>query len=69
MLKLIVQVLLAILVFRLVGSLVAMFRKRGNERAAFEGSRAKESVDQADYKDLTPYDIEDAEFEELPKRD
>jgi hypothetical protein len=68
-LKLIVQVLLAIIVFRLLGSLVGMFRSRDGNRAKFEGSRPNETVDHADYRELTPYEIEDAEYEDLPKRD
>jgi hypothetical protein len=68
-LKLIVQIVLAILVFRLVGSVVTMFRNRGRRSRAFDPSDDRRGVDEPDYKDLTPYDIEDAEYEDLPKRD
>jgi hypothetical protein len=59
--KLIVQVLLAFLIF--------MFRNRGKKRRAFDTSGDKQGVAEPDYGDLTPYDIEDAEYEDLPKRD
>jgi len=68
-LKLILQVLLAILVFRLIGSLFGMFRRGGKGREAFERGRESQAVDNPEYKDLTPYDIEDADYEDLPKQD
>ena len=69
MLKLIVQVLLAFLIFRLLRSVVSMFRGRGQKRPVFDRGEEKDGINQPDYKDLTPYDIEDAEYEDLPKRD
>jgi hypothetical protein len=60
---------MAILIFRLVGSVVSMFRNRGQGRRAFDPSDERQGVEDHDYKDLTPYDIEDAEYEDLPKRD
>jgi hypothetical protein len=68
-LKLIVQVLLAFLVFRLLGSVVSKVRNRGQTRQAIDPTGDNKGVDQTDYKELTPYDIEDAEYEDLPKRD
>jgi len=68
-LKLIVQVLLAFLVFRLLGSVVSTFRNRGQKRQVFDRTGDNDGVKQTDYKELTPYDIEDAEYEDLPKRD
>lgn len=69
MLRLIIQVLLAVIVFRLVGSVVSMFRHRGRERGVFEGGGDPDRMDRPDYRELTPYEIEDAEYEDLPKRD
>ena len=69
MLKLIVQVLLAILVFRLLGSVVSKVRNRGQKRQAFDPTGDDSGVEQTNYKELTPYDIDDAEYEDLPKRD
>ncbi len=69
MIRAIIQIILAIFVFRLVGSLVGLFKKRSGS-----GSRVESADDQAEvkgdsYDKITPYEIEDAEYEELPKGD
>jgi hypothetical protein len=68
-LKLILQVLLAILVFRLIGSLFGLFRGGGKRKTAFQRSGKSDEVEQPDYSEITPYDIEDADYEEIPKRE
>ena len=69
MLKFLFTALLVIFAARLLGSVVGLFGRGRQRRSAVDGSRTKDAVEQPDYKDLTPYDIEDAEYEDLPKRD
>ncbi|MCK5619454.1 MAG: hypothetical protein KAJ17_08640, partial [Candidatus Krumholzibacteria bacterium] len=68
-LKLIFQILLAVVVFRLIGSLIGKSRG-GKRRASF--SRAQQAqpdpVEDHEYDKLTPYEIEDAQYEEIPKQ-
>jgi hypothetical protein len=68
-LRFIVTAILAFFIFRLIGSLFGLFGRGRSRRPEFDRSRSKGGVDRPDYKDLTPYDIEDAEYEELPKQD
>lgn len=67
------RLLLAIIAFQLIGGLVRSVRRanRGsNGKPRQDADRGDDRKPQADrYRDLTPYDIEDAEFEELPKRE
>jgi hypothetical protein len=69
-LKLIFQILLAVLVFRLIGSVVGKFRGGNKRKASF--SRAQQPqpdpVEDQTYDNLTPYEIEDAQYEEIPKQ-
>jgi hypothetical protein len=69
MIKIILQVILAIVVFRLIGSLFGLLRGRDNRSAKVGARPDPHSVKNDGYDDLTPYDIEDAEYEELPKRE
>ena len=69
MLRFILTAILAFFAFRLIGSAFGLFGRGGQRRAAFDRSQSRDGVEKPDYKDLTPYDIEDAEYEELPKRD
>jgi hypothetical protein len=69
MLKVILQVLLLVLVFRMVGSLIGFFRGGSKRKNAFSRSDTRDSVDKPDYSEITPYEIEDAEYEELPRQD
>lgn len=69
MIKVILQVLLAVLIFRLIGSLVGLFRSGGKKGKTFSRSPDREPMDSPNYDELTPYEIEDADYEELPKRD
>ena len=69
MLKFFGSIILAILAIRLLGSFFGMFRGGGRKRSSVDGSREPDSVDNAAYKDLTPYDIEDADYEDLPKQE
>jgi hypothetical protein len=66
MIKLFLQILLVFFVFRLVGSLLGLFRGRSAKIGSKSDTPSRK--DKA-YNDLTPYEIEDAEYEELPKRD
>lgn len=67
MIKVILQLILAIVVFRLIGSVFGLFRGRDG-RGGKVGARSEpQSVDNGGYEDLTPYDIEDADYEELPR--
>jgi len=54
-----------ILLFQGAAFLLRMLR--GGSRRAFSQKEPEERVKKPDYGDLTPYDIEDAEFEELPE--
>lgn len=78
MLGFIFRLLLAILAFRIIGGAVRALTRRGNERPPRKGPRApREGKAGADgaagksrpYEELTPYEIEDAEYEELPDRE
>ena len=69
MIKIIFQVILAIFVFRLIGSLFGLFKGRGDRSAKVRSAPVPDSVKNNEYDALTPYEIEDAEYEELPKRD
>ncbi len=64
MLQAIFKILIAIIVVRLFAGLVRGLRQGRKRR--FARRSTKERVKKPDYRDLTPYDIEDAEFEELP---
>jgi hypothetical protein len=68
-LKLIIQLLLAVLIFRLVGSVVGRIRGGQKRRAAFDRSPKSGAAETSDYKDLSPYEIEDAEYEDLPRQE
>ncbi len=61
MLRFILKILATILVVRVLRSMSGLLgsRKRGDTP---EDGRAKEP----DYRNLTPYEIEEAEFEEIP---
>jgi hypothetical protein len=66
------RLLLAIIAFQLIGGLVRAVRRgkhKSRSRPKMDTGRGddRQKVDQ--YRDLTPYEIEDAEFEELPKRE
>jgi hypothetical protein len=69
MLKIILQVLFLVLVFRLVGSLIGLFRGGSKRKTSFSPSESQDAVDKPDYSEITPYEIEDAEYEELPKQE
>lgn len=69
MLKFFFSIILAILAFRLLGSFFGVFRDGGRKRSSVDGSSGRDAVDDTAYKDLTPYDIEDADYEDLPKQD
>ena len=56
-----------IFVIFLVQAGAALLRMlRGRKRRAFSRKDAEERVKKPEYGDLTPYDIEDADYEELP---
>lgn len=70
MLQFIFKLILAFLAFQVLGSFVRLFRgspakKPRNTTRKQRSERAKKP----DYSDLTPYDIEDADYEELPRKD
>jgi hypothetical protein len=69
MIKIILQVVMAFIIFRLIGSVFGLFRGHGANTGNVGSSQGRESVHTREYDDLTPYEIEDAEYEELPKRD
>jgi hypothetical protein len=57
-----------IIVIFLVQAAAALLRiVRGAKRRAFSQKKPDERVKKPDYSDLTPYDIEDADYEELPR--
>jgi len=60
-LRFILQILATILVVRVLGSMSGLLG-RGKRGDTPEDGREKEP----DYRDLTPYEIEEAEFEEIP---
>jgi hypothetical protein len=68
-LKFLFTAILAILTLRLFGSLAGLFGQGRKRRSTFDRSQAGTGVEKNDYRDLTPYEIEDAEYEDLPKRD
>jgi len=57
-----------IIVIFLVQAGAALLRmvRGGAQRRAFSQKDAEERVKKPEYGDLTPYDIEDADYEELP---
>jgi hypothetical protein len=69
MLKFFFTLILAILAFRLFGSFFGKIRGGGRQRSSVDGSPGRDAVDDTAYKDLTPYDIEDADYEDLPKQE
>ena len=66
-LKLIFQILLAVVVFRLIGSLIGKARG-GKRKASFSRAQQPDPVEDQEYDKLTPYEIEDAQYEEIPKQ-
>ncbi len=69
MLKFFFSIIMAILAFRLIGSFLGKIRGGGRKRPSVHGSPGPDAVDDTAYKDLTPYDIEDADYEDLPKQE
>ena len=72
MLGLILRVLLAILAFRIIGGAVRSLQRRGSGSRKAPDRQPEEGADRvrrSEYKDLTPYEIEDAEFEEFPRQE
>ena len=70
-LALIFRMVLALLAFRLIGDAMRAARSRSMRRPGRplggEKTRARERT--PDYRNLTPYDIEDADYEDLPGRE
>jgi hypothetical protein len=67
--KVILQILLAVLIFRVLGSVVGFFRGDNKRKQTFSRPNHRDSMDPPNYEKLTPYPIEDADYEELPKRE
>jgi hypothetical protein len=68
---LILRLLLALLAFQLIAGVVRRLRG-GPVRRAKKTPKAPPNSPEGeaqDYKDLTPYEIEDAEYDEMPKRE
>jgi hypothetical protein len=66
------RLLLAIIAFQIIGGLIRSVRRRGQQSKRREARGPDGSADPVqpdEYSDLTPYEIEDADFEELPKRE
>lgn len=66
------RLLLAIIAFQLIGGLVRSVRRgkrKSRSRPRMDADRGDDRKNVDQYRDLTPYEIEDAEFEELPKRE
>jgi hypothetical protein len=59
--------LLALLAFQLIAGLVR--RLRGPTHRRQKDAPDKSPDASQDYSDLTPYEIEDADYEELPRRE
>ena len=68
MLGAIVRFLFLILALRLVAGVWRALRRRAPERERFTPDIDPSRVKKRDIAELTPYEIEDAEYEELPPR-
>lgn len=65
----ILRALFFVLLFQLGASVFRWFRRGTRRRDSVENAQERDPVDRPDYSELTPYEIEDAEYEELPKRE
>ena len=69
MFQFILKVLFILLLVRLFSSLFNVFRGVGGKKRSFSTKADQDRVKTPDYKDLSPYDIEDAEYEDIPKEE
>ena len=60
------KLIVIVFLVQAVAALLRMVRGAGSRRA-FSQKEPEERVKKPDYGDLTPYDIEDADYEELPR--
>ena len=67
MLSAIFKLIVIVFLVRMGAAVVRMLR--GERRRAFSQKVDEERVKKPEYRDLTPYDIEDADYEELPGGD
>ena len=58
---------LVFIILLIQGGAALLRMLRGGRRRAFSQKEPGERVKKPDYGDLTPYDIEDADYEELPE--
>ncbi len=65
MLQLILKVLFIVFAFQALRALVRRARSGGSSGSSRVSGKEKDRV--PDYSELTPYDIEDADYEELPR--
>jgi hypothetical protein len=63
----ILKVLFVVLLVRLFSSLFGLFRGPRTRKRSFSPKSDQDRVKNPDYSNLSPYDIEDAEYEEIPK--
>jgi len=60
--------LLALVAFRLIGGFLGRLRQPKRAKRAGPKVKSRDPERKVDpYRDLTPYEIEDAEFEDLPR--
>jgi hypothetical protein len=67
-LQLIFRLLLALVAFRLIGGFLGRLRKPKRSKPRGPKVTSRDPNREVDpYRDLTPYEIEDAEYEDLPR--
>jgi hypothetical protein len=67
--QILIKILFAVLVVRLLGSVFGLFRGNTPRKRPSRPSGDPTPKEKPKYKDLTPYEIEDAEFEDIPKEE
>jgi hypothetical protein len=65
--QVILKILFVVLFMRLFMSLFNLFRGNGPQKRSFSTKTGQDRVKNPDYDHLSPYEIEDAEYEEIPK--
>lgn len=69
MIQFILKVLLAALVLRFLASVFGLLRGNGGKKQYSRRENSGDRVKKPAYEHLTPYEIEEADYEEIPNRE
>ena len=69
MISFILKVLAVVLVLRFFASIFGLLRGSSGKKQFSKGPQPQDRVKKPVYEDLTPYEIEDAEYEDIPNKE